>query len=650
MEVGGYAGRILNVNLKDQEWRVETLDLKVARKFIGGFGVNNWIAYQLIKPENDSLSPENPIIVGAGPLIGTMAPSTTRVMITTKLPINGAVASGSGSMGFAGMLKWAGYDHVVITGRAEKPVYLKIFDDDIEICDASELWGKDLYDTDDELKKKYHGDCSVIATGQAGENLVRYSFALVDKTATVGRGGLGAVMGSKNLKAMVARGTKGVKVSDHKRFMKTVDSMLDRMKNYPLREFWHQYGFMAAWDVIWNLYGFLYDNWSAAYPPEKANEKFGKERFLELKNRGFACPSCPIGDKDLLEVKSGEFKGLVTPTTSYLNSLFFFLHCEDCDANKAVKALDKISRYGLDIITVGQVLDLFIGLYEKGKITREDTGGLELKRDFKSLMNLIDKIAYREGFGDVLAEGMVQAAKLLEKEDIEKQVVHIKNLSIVFDPRNFSLGSMEFSQVVNPMGAHVACGGSPTYMPGSDPEKFRSHAQRMGQPPEAVNRIFTHPTGLDIGKLTKFGEDWYSVLSSLGICARGHINRFYTINICADFYSSATGYETSPEELIKAGERIWNLQRAINVREGFTRKDDRFPDKWFQPVEGDGKKYQMMDYFRTTVITREIAESFLDSYYDERGWNPETGIPTERKLNELGLKTVADDLKKRKLL
>ncbi len=649
MEVGGYAGRILNVDLTDQNWKVETLDMETARKFIGGFGVNNWIAYNLIQPENDSLSSENPIIIGAGPLIGTMAPSTTRVMITTKLPINGAVASGSGSMAFAGMLKWAGYDYIVITGRAEKPVYLKIFDDDIEICDAAELWGKDLYETDDELKKKYHGDCSVIATGQAGENLVRYAFALVDKTATVGRGGLGAVMGSKNLKALVARGTKGVKVADRKRFMKTVDSMLDRMRNYPLREFWHQHGFMAAWDVIWNLYGFLHDNWSAAYPSEKANELFGKERFYELKNKGFACPSCPIGDKDLLEIKNGEFKGMVTPTTSYLNSLFFFMYCEDCDANKAVKALDVISRYGLDIITVGQVLDLFVGLYEKGIITKEDTDGLELKRDFKSLMELVDKIAYREGFGDILAEGMVQAAKLLEK-DVEKQVVHIKNLSIVFDPRNFGLGSMEFSQVVNPMGAHVACGGSPTYMPGSDIEKFRSHGQRMGQSMEAVNRVFSHPTGLDIGRLTKFGEDWYSVLSSLGICARGHINRFYTINTCADFYSSATGFETSPEELIKSGERIWNLQRAINVREGFTRKDDKFPDKWFEPVEGDGKKYQMMDYFRTTVITREIAESFLDGYYDERGWNLETGIPTEKKLNELGLESVGSNLKKRRLL
>lgn len=649
MEIGGYAGKILNVNLTDQKWRVEPLDIKIAKKFIGGFGVNNWIAYNLIQPEIDPLSPENTLIIGAGPLVGTMAPSTSRIIMTTKLPINEAVASGSGSMAFAGMLKWAGYDHIVINGRSEKPVYLKIFDDDVEICDASDLWGRDLYETDNALKRRYSGDCSVIATGQAGENLVRYSFALVDKTATVGRGGMGAVMGSKNLKAMVARGTKGVKVKDRKRFMKMVDSMLNRMRNYPLRDFFQHYSFMGAWDVIWNLYGFLYDNWSAPYPAEQANERFGKERFNELKKRGIACPSCPIGDKDLLEVKNGEFKGLVTPTSSYLNSLWFFLHCEDCDANKAVKALDKISRYGLDIITLGQLLDLYVGLYEKGIITEEDTGGMELKRDFKSLIELVDKIAYREGFGDLLAEGIVQAARMLEK-DIEKHAVHIKNLGIVFDPRNFGLGSMEFSQVVNPMGAHVACGGSPTYMPGSDIEKFRRHGQRMGQSEQAVNRVFGHSTGLDIGRLTKFGEDWYSVLSSLGICARGHINRFYTINICADFYSSATGFEISLEDLIKAGERIWNLQRAINVKGGFTRKDDRFPDKWFEPVESDGKKYQMMDYYRKTVITPEIAESFLDGYYDERGWKLETGIPTEKKFNELGLESVADDLKKRKLL
>lgn len=232
MEYFGYAGTIAYVDLTTGQVRKENLDLDCAKKFLGGAGLNLRLAYDLIKPGADPLSPDNPILIGAGPLVGTLAPGSGRFSGTTKFALPASqdnrfyVASANGGGRRLGlMLKCAGYDHLVITGRASRPVYLKIIDDDIEICDANDLWGKkDTYQTTDELVARY-GRCGVIAIGKAGEKLVKFALAIVDKRSTLGRNGFGAVMGSKNLKAICVRGTKGVKIKDPKRFMKEVDRL-----------------------------------------------------------------------------------------------------------------------------------------------------------------------------------------------------------------------------------------------------------------------------------------------------------------------------------------------------------------------------------------------------------------------------------------
>jgi aldehyde:ferredoxin oxidoreductase len=235
MEYYGYAGNILYVDLSSGRIRKEPLDISIAEKFIGGWGINYRLIWDLLKPGTDPLSPDNPIIIGAGPLIGTLC-GGGKIQGTTKFALPATedgrhyVASASGgSSRFGIWMKNAGYDHLVITGRAPSPAYLKIIDDDIEICDARDLWGStDIYKASDDLCRRYP-DCGVIAIGQGGENLVRNSMAIVDKRAHFGRGGLGAVMGSKNLKAVITYGTKGIKIADTKRFMKTIKRLYGQL-------------------------------------------------------------------------------------------------------------------------------------------------------------------------------------------------------------------------------------------------------------------------------------------------------------------------------------------------------------------------------------------------------------------------------------
>jgi aldehyde:ferredoxin oxidoreductase len=241
----GYVGQILHVDLTSGDISKQPLDTELARKFLGGWGINYRLEYDLLKPGTDPLSPDNPIIIGVGPLIGTLVPGSGKVAATMKLPIVARkqekkyiVATGvGGSHRFGAMIKNAGYDHVVITGRAKKPSYLKIIDDDVEICDARDLWGRDVYETTDELANRHRGQtgkAGVWAIGRAGENLVTSALGFIDRVATMGRWGGGAVLGSKNLKAVVSLGTKGVKVKDPKRFMAAVDKKRKEIMSYPL--------------------------------------------------------------------------------------------------------------------------------------------------------------------------------------------------------------------------------------------------------------------------------------------------------------------------------------------------------------------------------------------------------------------------------
>ena len=644
MEFKGYAGAGLWVDLSTGNIRKEPLDLDLVRRFVGGSGFTNKLAYDLIPPGVEPLSPENFVVIGSGVLSGTLAPGCTKVMATTKLPINNAIGTPFAG-GFSHRLKYAGYDYVIITGRADQPVYLKIMDDDVSLVDASHVWGKDIFETTDLLRAENGVDCSIIAIGKAGENLVRISLAMVDKFGSLGRGGLGAVLGSKNLKALVVNGTKGIGIADIVGFMKVAGSVREKMLNYPFRKEWLKLGIAIGSMILSKITG-TGKNW-AELSAQLQDFTGQTQELLKLFQSGHACPACPLNCRALVRLKDGEYAGLTAPTSSILHSLDFERN-DTFNLNQSVMCLDLCNRFGLDALATRALIDYAIDLYQAGIITKEDADGQQLNWDFTTTLNLIEKIGCREGLGGILADGLIATSKKFGRLGIER-VVAIKGLNPFVDPRAH-LSGCELSSCVNPRGPYISPGAAISFFPGKTAQQIAEYCQKMLVPEEAIKRICYSDTEFDLARLIKYEEDWYSSCSCLGICARGAVKSYYNPHKAAKLYTSATGFDVTAIELQEAGERAWNILKAANVREGFTRKDDRFPDKFFEPLKAKDKEIRLMNYNRTRELTRDDVEKMFDDYYDERGWDIEKGIPTNKKLEDLDLKDVAADLQKRGIL
>jgi aldehyde:ferredoxin oxidoreductase len=483
-----------------------------------------------------------------------------------------------------------------------------------------------------------HKGCGVLTMGPGGENLVKFALAFTDKAGTLGRGGFGAVMGSKKLKAVAVRGSRGLAVADTKRFMETVSSLFERAKKYPLLQECIDLGIMQNWD------NYLKALPMGEWPPEKIDELYGLDVYKKVKKERIACPTCFIADKDILELGDGEFAGTETYTHSYLAVALSGVHFGLEDYHEAVKLADTVNANGICQMTFEAMVSYLMDLKSEGVLTEENTMGLDVKGDFEGLMNLLDCITQRRGLGEVLAQGWVETINHFG-EDTRKFTKLIKDQDTTFDPRVSGLGTMEFEQMVNPRGAQSAASGSPSYIPGLPIEMFYRHAERMGADKAMMERIFDKPGDFNVGRLTRLAEDWYTLFNALGVCNRHVVNRFYSVKTFAELYSAATGIERSDRDLMEAADRIWSLHKALNVREGFDRKDDTYPDKWFEPfVEGKAEQKKMTDYFRSHEITPDELNRYLNDYYDERGWDVQRGIPTGDKLTAQGLNDVARDL------
>ncbi|MBC8275619.1 MAG: hypothetical protein H8E40_11720, partial [Chloroflexi bacterium] len=383
MGIPGYAGNILYIDLTSGSIRKEPLDPEMARTYMGGAGIINKLAYDLIPPDVAPLSPQNAIIIGTGPFNGTMIPGCSQVMIIYKSPLNGSFPHSNGGGCFSHLLKSSGYDCIVITGRSDKSVYLKIHDDDVELCNASDLWGMDVFDTTDELRRR-HESCSVIPIGQAGENLVSISVTQIDKGGTVGSGGLCAVMGSKNLKAVVAvQGTKGIAVAEPKRLQRLVNEIVARVSDYHLRDEMMKGGAMAM-TAGWVPQGMSAKN-SSVLIPFPPNTKEVQAEMYELHKRTrkkIACITCPMSDKDRLDLAE---RDMVTYDTAVFAvgaimtaSPAFGHRAEGSPLDRYADALhffDMVNRYGIERVYSFQgLVDFVVTLYEEGIITKEDTG------------------------------------------------------------------------------------------------------------------------------------------------------------------------------------------------------------------------------------------------------------------------------------
>ncbi len=616
MTLGGYAGTVLVVDLSRGAITKEPLDPEDARDFIGGLGLTVKMAYENMKPGTDALAPENPIVLGTGALVGTDLPATSRLFSITKLPTSGTIGwSGAGGVTFACMLKNAGYDLVVIKGRSDRPVYLEILDDQVALRDASPLWGQGVAATCETLWKDYGRPTGVLAIGQGGENLVKFSMAYVDRIATLGRGGFGAVMGSKNLKAVVARGSQGVSVADRKGYKTVKKTIFERMRAYPHLKDWQEMGLINSFPFV------------------------EKETYLKIKKRRVACVSCPIGCKDVVEIRDGEFKGQVICSSSAIN-LFTPVIYGMKDYREAVKLIADLDEYGLDMFEFMGLMVFARALAENGLIPREQA---QPKIEIESLASMeawADKIARREGLGAVLADGFQGAIQAFGDRAEDHAPALVKGMHPYAGPGAalpwHLFGTMELGQVLDPRGPHVGSSGSPTYFARRPLEVFPGHLDRMGVPEDEVAELLPKGaegeiSGLRVGGLLRHSHRWFAILGSLGVCARAQINRFYSASFCAEAYQAVTGIETSVVDLRERADRGWTLLRLANLREGFQReREEVLPKKWF----GD-RGFQ--DYVKEQPLTIDETEQMIDDYYREWDWDPETGVPTQQALERLGL-------------
>lgn len=662
----GYMGKILYVNLTSEETETEDLDVEFAKKYVGGFGFCLRLAYDLIEPRIDPLSPSNALIMGAGPLTGARFPAQ-RFTLVTKQPMTSCISFNSCGGNVGRRFKAAGYDCLVITGRAEKPVYLKIVDDEIEILDAKHLWGKGIWETTDELWKKYGKKYSIIPIGQAGENLVPLAITFVDELGSLGRGGAATVMGSKNLKAIAVSGTKRVKVSDPQKFRELTDLILMTLKSEC-----HTPG-VLGYEIPVHQYSETFCGWGQRLA-KHGTEAYSPKRWLEsalgrmawrqsivsgkIEHVKSKCPGCPLpGCCNTWTIKEGEYKdtkmmmrhGAFYEGAGLTGKLQDLLVKgageENWTVEQAIRAGSIMNEYGICVHTFGPTMSLAVNLYERGIITKKDTEGMVLKGDVDTAMKLIEMVAFRKGIGDVLAGG---TRAVIKKFGGEEYTQDVKGITVHFDPRLGGLDPCTFESLVNPEGgifepAFLLQKGTliNTY------SKMKKVCEILSVPKQTMDRLLENSTH-NLSRLTPYDENFHGLLSCLDICVYYHYPlMIFDYTMLAELYTAATGIKMTANELRVAADRIWNLYKALNVREGQSRKDDRPPAQWFEPYKDEvGELVYLKDYMGERFLTPDLLERLLDDYYDERGWDVKRGIPSREKLMSLGLEFAVEDLKK----
>jgi len=611
--VGGYVNRILRVDLSSRELSVEEIDWETAANFIGGRGYAAKLLYDDLPAGVDPLGPRNKLIFMTGPLTGTAAPTSGRFSVSAKSPATGTILDSNSGGHFGTELKRAGFDGIIFEGASDSPVYLSIINGKAELHDASPLWGLDVFETEDRLKRIV-GDplARVSCIGPAGERLVKIAGIFNEKHRTAARGGLGAVMGSKKLKAIVVRGRGEIPLANRYAFMKEVKRSLQVIKGHPITgDGLGRYGTAVLVHLINKAGVFPVKNYSAAVLDEAemvCGERISKT-ILKGKKGCFACPIM-CGRVTEARLPSGEV--IETEGPEYESVWSLGPNCGVLDLNAIAVANDLCDRLGVDTISMGQAVGFLMECVEKNVVRPEDAAGAKFG-NAQAELELIRKTAMREGIGNVLAEGVKGASQILKCEDLG---MHVKGLELpAYDPRGVKGQALSYA-TSNRGGCHLRA-----YM----------IAPEVLSVPRYLN-----PGAYDSkAALTKVMQDVFAMMDSLVMCKYTTLALFKTLAFEPDFYArlltSATGFYFDQEEFYRAGERIYNIERLFNAREGFSRKDDYLPKRFLEtPLPGGPAKGQTVDMDR-----------LLNEYYAVRGWDY-NGIPTDKKVSQLGLKPLYD--------
>jgi len=608
----GYSGKILRVDLSLGTTSVEVLNELFCRKYVGGAG---FVAYYLLKELEkgiDPLGPKNKLIFALGPVTGVSLPGSGRNCVGAKSPLTGGFAKSEVGGMWGAELKHAGYDAIIVEGKAEKPLYLWIHNGEVSIRDASHLWGMKAKETEQAIKTELGDDLTRVATiGQAGENLVRYACVVNDLHNAAGRGGMGAVMGSKNLKAIAVRGHYKPEVAEPERLKDLRQWLLAH------RELWAGFnelgtgGGMEAGVVTGNLpvRNFL--------DGEFSNAKDISAEVLRdtIRVKMESCWGCPIRCKKVVKDDAPysidpAYGGPEYETLASLGS-----NCGISDLKAIAKGNELCNAYSLDTISMGDVISFAMECFENKLFTREETGGIELTfGNAEAMLKIIELVVKREGIGDLLAEGTARAAQKIGKGAMEF-AMQVKGLDIpMHEPR--LKAALGLGYAVNPHGADHCANMHDTMVAGRGFERLR--------PLGILEPLPADDLGPSKVSLFRYVQQERIVRDCLTICSFVP----YDVEQLSDILAVVTGWNTGTVEMLRVAERTLTMARLFNIREGFTAADDKLPDRFFQPKRNGA--------LSTKFYSAEELEKAKSYYYALMGWDAD-GVPIPERLQELGI-------------
>jgi len=634
----GFVGNILRIDLTSKKIVKSALDRKTAQMFLGGIGYSAKILWDELKPGIDPLGPENKLIISTGPLTGTLCPGSDSWIACFKSPLTNCWGETRSGGGLGPELKRAGFDLVILEGISESPVYVWIHDGEAEIKAAVHLWGNPIPETERLLRREEGGiEAKIVSIGPAGEKLVRFA-SLMSEGRAAARCGAGAVLGSKMVKAIIVRGHGGISVADPEAFISVVGKVEEGQSRLPIcgtREGAFGAGTMS-WLPFYNKRGVILTKNGASNCWEGKGEEFYKQLKEKYVIGSRACESCTMGCGQYSKVKEGKW---ITPTTKgpeYETIAAFGHYILNDNVEALIHASYLCDIYGIDTISCGATIAFAMECYENGWISKKDTDGIELNwGNMDAVKALIEKIAHRDGFGKLLGEGAKRAAEKIGGEAPEI-AVHVKGLEIpAHDPRGSYAGKSWAVQygTASRGGCHIHP---------QEPSVLIGYYGRLGFKESDWPGITEPLKPEGKGKIVKWTQDYGNAVECMGICKfHSFTSPAITPAEYAAMISAATGWNISSEELFKIGERVSNLQRCFNAREDIRRKDDYLPKRLCQ-VPAFGPYSRVPE----TAITREDLDAMLDEYYEARGWEKETGIPSSQKLQWLGLSEEAKQLSK----
>ncbi len=610
----GYMGKMLMVDLSTSKLKDEVLDENLCRQFIGGYGIGARVIFSRQKAGVDPLGSDNILGMVTGPFTGTPALSGTRFTVVGKSPLTGGWGDANSGGYFGAYLKFAGYDAVFFTGISEKPVYLFINNGKAELRDAANLWGKDTYETEDTLKSELGKDVEVSCIGQSGENLSLISAIISHRGCAAARSGLGAVMGSKKLKAVAVRGKMKVPVADEQRAKELRKKYLGELGGHV--DWMKEFGTPFLTTILAENGDSPAKNWGGAAAVDFPDVKLiGAESVKARQSKASVCFMCPIGCDAYMKGGTGEYKyeeGSHRP--EYETIVMFGTNCLNSNLESIIKVNDICNRYGLDTISAGATISYAIECFENGLLSKADTDGIEMTwGNHRAIVAMTEKLAKREGFGAVLANGIKAAAGKINKGG-DKYAIHVHGQEVpAHDPK---------------LGFHFAT----TYIMDPTPARHTQGSEEMH--PKGLLPKFDRQSFAGRGEVHRIGSNFNHSIVCAGMCLFVYW-AYPNVDAMAEFMSAVTGWDITTDELVRTGERIADIRHAFNIREGLNPLQFKVPDRLLGiPPLKEGP---------LAGVTVD-KDTLIKEYLAAMDWDPVTTKPSKKKLLELGLKDVSKEL------